>query len=835
MMGAACLALLLGSCVKDDESQSVTNIRDAKTEQLKSVAALNNATAEATKKLAEADAALKLAQAKAAEADAALTAARAKAAEIEAQLKEVELEAARAELEALKAQYAAEIAMYEAQKAQYLAQMEEAAVIAEKALIEAQEALAKAERQYQQTLDGFAAADAAMFQTLYSEYKDAVLTLIQAQKTLANDKIQLAQAETNLVNAEESLEALLASYDERIADYERQIAQAEAKIVIYEKYQTVSPAEAQAAYDEQNLVVLDLEKIRDEKSAERNAINTEKNKLGNPENNAFYSRVRNSALLPGMVQEPIDAEGNVNWDLPGTFWYGYYVEDDDPATLNTKEQKFIPLYTANIKYNKEHNSNYGSSSWWGGPQVVYATPAPYVEYKLTEDQVLPSKWFYNEVISLGEFNEEAVAEYIKYYEANFAETVKYNLEEAQEEYDYWVEQRDSWEVAMNEMAALKVVNDAYQAAYANANSYNVYNDETGEWELTAYGEAQKAAGAVNDAEANVANLKADKESKDAAKKSADEALKAAKEAQKTADEALVAANKVVADAGKDATQAQKDAAAAAKADAEAAATAVATATEALEEATEKAAWAAEDLKEAEAELKEAEAAAEAAEAELKKAVEAVEPARDALEIAQRACEKALKEAGYTVNNWSDVDNLYDTCENKYNVSASNAEQWASKVTYWTETAEKGAAEAVAQMEQTLAEVTTLKEAAADYIEEYNALQKEYAEAYVAWAIANNDVNLATAERSALNAILNDANSVKSNITSQKNTIKNLESSIKNQEAYKVAAQNNIDSMEALVEEWTKKVELDEMWVELCQADADAKKAALEAATATPAE
>ena len=66
MMGAACLALLLGSCVKNEESQSVTNIRDAKAEQLKSVAALNTATAEATKTLAEADAALKLAQAKAA-------------------------------------------------------------------------------------------------------------------------------------------------------------------------------------------------------------------------------------------------------------------------------------------------------------------------------------------------------------------------------------------------------------------------------------------------------------------------------------------------------------------------------------------------------------------------------------------------------------------------------------------------------------------------------------------------------------------------------------------------------------------------------------------------
>ena len=832
MMGAACLALLLGSCVKDDESQSVTNIRDAKTEQLKSVAALNNATAEATKKLAEADAALKLAQAKAAEADAALTAARAKAAEIEAQLKEVELEAARAELEALKAQYAAEIAMYESQKAQYLAQMEAAAVIAEKALIEAQEALAKAERQYQQTLDGFAAADAAMFQTLYSEYKDAVLTLIQAQKTLANDKIQLAQAETNLVNAEESLEALLASYDERIADYERQIAQAEAKIVIYEKYQTISPAEAQAAYDEQNLVVLDLEKIRDEKSAERNAINTEKNKLGYPENNAFYLKVSNSGLLPGMVQVPIDAEGKVNYGFTNTTdWYGYWVENDDPATLNTVEREFIPLYTAN----GGRELNNPNSAWLHGNHVIYADPCPYVEYKLTEDQVLPSKYPYDEVISLGEFNEEAVAEYIKWYKENFAENAAANIENNQNWYDNAVKQRDSWKVAMNEIAALKEVNDAYQAAYANAHSYEVYNEETRQWELTAYGTAQDAQRVVNNAKNDAENKKAASEAAAEAKKSAEESLKSAKTAQAEADKALAAADKAVADAGKDATDEQKQAAADAKAAAEAAAETVAYWTEQVEETTEKATWAAEDLKEAEAVLKEAEAALKEAEAALKEAEAAVEPARDALEIAQRACEKALKEAGYTVNNWSDVDGLYNICENNYNSYVNEAERAATELAKWQDYAAKGADATVAQMEQTLAEVTALKEAAADYIEEYNALQKEYAEAYVAWAIADNDVRLAIAERSALNTILNDANSVKSDITSQKNLIKNLESSIKTQESNKVAAQNNIDSKEALVEEWTKKVELDEMWVELCQADADAKKAALEAATATPAE
>ncbi|MEG1899876.1 MAG: hypothetical protein RR183_09435 [Bacteroidales bacterium] len=59
-------ALTLGTftqCVKDDESASVTNIRNQKAEQLKSLATLNNAQAEAAKILAEADAKIKNAEA----------------------------------------------------------------------------------------------------------------------------------------------------------------------------------------------------------------------------------------------------------------------------------------------------------------------------------------------------------------------------------------------------------------------------------------------------------------------------------------------------------------------------------------------------------------------------------------------------------------------------------------------------------------------------------------------------------------------------------------------------------------------------------------------------
>lgn len=57
MMVAVLLgALFLGACVDDNESQSVTDVRAAKAEQLKSVAALNTANAQAALIVANAEA-----------------------------------------------------------------------------------------------------------------------------------------------------------------------------------------------------------------------------------------------------------------------------------------------------------------------------------------------------------------------------------------------------------------------------------------------------------------------------------------------------------------------------------------------------------------------------------------------------------------------------------------------------------------------------------------------------------------------------------------------------------------------------------------------------------
>lgn len=94
MMVAVLLgALTLGACVDDNESQSVTDVRNAKAEQLKSIAAMNNAEAQAKVTLANADAALKTAEAAQKQALADKAAAEAKIAELQAKMAEASYDA----------------------------------------------------------------------------------------------------------------------------------------------------------------------------------------------------------------------------------------------------------------------------------------------------------------------------------------------------------------------------------------------------------------------------------------------------------------------------------------------------------------------------------------------------------------------------------------------------------------------------------------------------------------------------------------------------------------------------------------------------------------------
>lgn len=113
MMIAVLLGTLtLGSCVDDNESASVTEVREAKAEQLKAAAALDNARAQAELIKAEAEAALKAAEAAYKQACADSVAAKT-AYETEKYM--LELEKIRAEYEKLIAQYKQQAALYEKQ------------------------------------------------------------------------------------------------------------------------------------------------------------------------------------------------------------------------------------------------------------------------------------------------------------------------------------------------------------------------------------------------------------------------------------------------------------------------------------------------------------------------------------------------------------------------------------------------------------------------------------------------------------------------------------------------------------------------------------------------
>lgn len=228
MMVAVLLgALTLGACVDDNESASVTAVRDAKAKQLESVAAMNNATATATAKLAEANAAL--------------IAAQAKATEIEAERAAVEVELAKVQLESEKARLEGQLAQLEVEKAQAKAEMERIAANLEAELLNAKAALLNAQLNYNSSLENLNAQEKAKLGELLTAYTNASKSLLDAQQQLAKDKIALAGLESGLVTAKEQ-----AKKDSM--DIYEGIDRQKAMIEIYKKYETIPADKAWDAY-----------------------------------------------------------------------------------------------------------------------------------------------------------------------------------------------------------------------------------------------------------------------------------------------------------------------------------------------------------------------------------------------------------------------------------------------------------------------------------------------------------------------------------------------------------------------------------------------------------
>ena len=257
MLAALFGAMTLGACVDNQESQSVTDIRDAKTEELKSLAALNNAQAEATKVLANAEAALKNAEAtyqnamaEQVEAKTALLEVEKQLAQIKVQLAQVELESAQVELErqqaellAEKAEYEQRIAVAQAQIAKTQAELEVYLALQESSLLQAQLQVFNNSQKLETALK-------VDYLAIYNTYAEAVKELNDIRAELVETQAMYVAVENGLVDDQEAAVEAIKAQQEDIAEAQEWIAYFQSKIALFEEFVTLTDAELETKLEE---------------------------------------------------------------------------------------------------------------------------------------------------------------------------------------------------------------------------------------------------------------------------------------------------------------------------------------------------------------------------------------------------------------------------------------------------------------------------------------------------------------------------------------------------------------------------------------------------------
>ena len=207
-----CGALCLTGCIKNIESESVTEVRKAKAQEIASVAKLNEAQASAATTLANAQAAISAAQAELIKAQAAKETAEAALIQAKADLEKVNVEIAKVkleeekvvlqqkkiELEKLIAQAEADIARAEAAKQESINRLNKAKAQAEIDQINAQKALIEAEKNLMAAANEMEAEKQVRLVTLWANYEQALEEVYDAQAKLIKKEVQAAQVKAGI-------------------------------------------------------------------------------------------------------------------------------------------------------------------------------------------------------------------------------------------------------------------------------------------------------------------------------------------------------------------------------------------------------------------------------------------------------------------------------------------------------------------------------------------------------------------------------------------------------------------------------------------------------------
>lgn len=365
--------LALASCVKNEESQSVTDMRNARADEIKSQAELNRANAQAAitlaqaqKAIAEAQAKLLEAQAAIAEAEAAKIAVEAELAGIEVQIAAVKLEvekvnlqAKKAELEALKAKYEAEIAKYNAEKQEAINKLEAAEAQAEIDEIKAQIELLKQEEKLLKAAGALSAEQQKQIGEAWNNYAAQVEALNKAQTALISKMAQLAKLQAGEDTAEEILAKQIQDKAMEIMAKKLYIAELEEKVNMsaaeIDAMLTLANAELADAFTNQ-LQAQEATKVLEEQLAAKQA--------------AMYVYEQGWDSFISWFEGLLDEYDIYSYDYNGTeinlfekyellnpetqrYEVGikYFFESADPYGNIAHYNTFVPLYTSSNKWN----------------------------------------------------------------------------------------------------------------------------------------------------------------------------------------------------------------------------------------------------------------------------------------------------------------------------------------------------------------------------------------------------------------------------------------------------------------------------------------------------
>lgn len=332
---AVCALTLTTSCVKDNESASVTSLRNAKTEQIKAAAELAKAQAAAATLTAQADANLKNAQAELAKAQAEYQKAQAELANANAEIAKAEAEQAKVE-----AQQRIQLILNQMEMDEIRFEYDMAKLIADLEKQKANDAINEL---------NMAAIN----------YRNAVYDLINAQSQLNNLKTDLARYEVDQADWENTKA-------ENIANYKHWIAQNQAEIEVYKQYANYTE-DVESLRDKSNALGLKSNKLYDDWRAAIDKHNEANNQLKHKseeaatkklEENPFWQVFMNWANITLSDGETIvgfwDTKAtswlnrSVNWDFKNVTIYS--ITDEDGNVVDIYEVGYV-VRTSNTTVN----------------------------------------------------------------------------------------------------------------------------------------------------------------------------------------------------------------------------------------------------------------------------------------------------------------------------------------------------------------------------------------------------------------------------------------------------------------------------------------------------